>query len=315
MTFSSAVHQAGRAAARLCSIVLIAGFAAAPAFSQDYGDTPYVPTPQNVVDKMLEVARVGPKDYVIDLGSGDGRMVITAAKKYGARGFGVDLDRQLVKKANLLAAWAGVADRARFYARDLFETDMRQATVVTIYLLPEVNLMVRPKLLATLKPGTRIVSHDYNMGEWTPDLSFMLDAPDKPVGRDHRSKVFYWVVPATVSGKWRWQLASEAGPRDFELALDQNFQNIEGTLSAGGHKTAITNAKLDGAQISFSAAVNEGGTSLHYRFSGRIGDDAIEGRVHVARDQAEQELAWKAARIEARKPAHMFLPPPEPPRE
>jgi protein-L-isoaspartate O-methyltransferase len=174
----------------------IAGLACAllafalPAPAQDYGDTPYVQTPQNVVDRMLEVAKVGPTDYVIDLGSGDGRMVITAAKKYGARGFGVDLDKRLVALSNKNAAKAGVADRVRFYERDLYETDVSPATVLTIYLLPEVNLMVRSRLLTMLKPGTRMVSHDYDFGEWTPDLAFEMDAPGKTVGRGERSKVF-----------------------------------------------------------------------------------------------------------------------------
>src|SRR5512134_925927 len=118
---------------------------AAAAGAQDYGDTPYVQTPQNVVDRMLEVAKVGPKDYVIDLGSGDGRMIITAAKKHGARGFGVDLDRRLVALSNRLATKAGVADRAVFYERDIYQTDLSPASVVTIYLLPEVNLMMRPR--------------------------------------------------------------------------------------------------------------------------------------------------------------------------
>src|SRR3977135_3414267 len=161
--FNSAVCAPALAALLVASLLIV------PARAQDYGDTPYVQTPQNVVDKMLEVAKVGPADYVIDLGSGDGRMVITAAQKYGARGFGVDLDRRLVELANKRAASASVADRAVFYERDLYETDLAAASVVTIYLLPEVNLMVRPKLLATLKPGTRVVSHDYNMGDWPPD--------------------------------------------------------------------------------------------------------------------------------------------------
>src|SRR3954467_11070783 len=177
-----------------------------PLHAQDFGDTPYVQTPQNVVERMLQVAKVGPADYVIDLGSGDGRMIITAAQKYGARGFGVDLDRRLVELANKRAASAGVADRAAFYERDLYETDLSQASVITISLLPEVNLMVRPKLLSTLKPGTRIVSHDYGMGEWPPDEQMILDAPDKPVGRDKKSKVFFWVVPANAAGKWRWDV-------------------------------------------------------------------------------------------------------------
>src|SRR3954468_5304347 len=157
--------------AALAGALLLAALVGGRALAQDYGDTPYVQTPQNVVDRMLEVAQVGPKDFVIDLGSGDGRMVITAAQRYGARGFGVDLDRRLVTLSNRNAAKAGVADRAVFYERDIYETDLSPASVVTIYLLPEVNLMMRPKLLEMLKPGTRIVSHDYGMGDWTPDLS------------------------------------------------------------------------------------------------------------------------------------------------
>ena len=314
MIFGMAVPKAGCVAARLSGVFLIAGFISAPACAQDYGDTPYVPTPQNVVDKMLEVAKVGPKDYVIDLGSGDGRMIITAAKKYGARGFGVDLDKQLVKRANGLAAKSGVADRAKFYARDLYDTDVSPATVVTIYLLPEVNLMVRPKLLATLKPGTRIVSHDYDMGEWPPDLALTLDAPDKPVGRDRKSKVFYWVVPAKASGKWRWQLALEGRTRDYELALNQSFQNIQGVLSADGVKVAIEEARLSGTQVSFSATINQNGAAVRHTFSGRIAGDAIKGQAQIMRGAAAEQLAWKAARAESWAPAHASLKPPPAPQ-
>lgn len=188
---------------RACGTLVAACCAFAGAVqAQDFGDTPYVQTPINVVKAMLETAKVGPRDFVIDLGSGDGRMVIMAAKEYGARGFGVDHDVRLVQLANANAAKEGVADRAVFYARDLYKTDVHRATVMSIYLLPEVNLMVRPKLLRELKPGTRIVSHDYDMGEWKPDAQFTIDAPGKPVGRDQVSKVFYWVVPANVTGQW-----------------------------------------------------------------------------------------------------------------
>ena len=185
---------------------------AAAVMAQDFGDTPYVQTPQNVVDAMLKTAKVTAKDYVIDLGSGDGRLVITAAKRHGARGFGVDLDKRLVQLANENAAKAGVADRAKFYARDLFETDLSPASVITIYLLPEVNLMARSKLLA-LAPGTRIVSHDYGIGDWLPDAEFEMDAPGKPVGRSQKSKVLYWVVPDQVAGRWLWQIDDGGKPR------------------------------------------------------------------------------------------------------
>jgi protein-L-isoaspartate O-methyltransferase len=295
---------------QLVCALLTAAFAAAPAFTQDYGDTPYVQTPQNVVDKMLEIAKVGPGDYVIDLGSGDGRMVITAAKKYGARGFGVDLDRRLVALSNKNAAKAGVADRAKFYARDLYETDVSPATVLTIYLLPEVNLMVRARLLATLKPGTRMVSHDYDFGEWPPDLSLVMDAPGKSVGRDQKSKVFYWVVPGTASGKWRWQLAVDGKAQDFELDINQNFQKISGTLAVGDRKVGIEDARLVGEQISFTAVMESGGAPLRYAFSGRIINHAISGEARITRGQAVSQSSWNAARTELRKPAHVGLPPP-----
>jgi hypothetical protein len=146
------------------------------------GDVVYVPTPQVVVDEMLKMAKVGPKDYLIDLGSGDGRIVITAAKRLGAQGFGVDLDQYLLKIANANAAKEGVTDRARFVEQNLFETDLSPATVISSYLLPEMNRKLRPKLLG-LKPGTRIVAHDYSMGQWTADEEKNADRPGKDRGR------------------------------------------------------------------------------------------------------------------------------------
>jgi hypothetical protein len=277
--------------------------------AQDYGDTPYVQTPQNVVDKMLEVAKVGPKDFVIDLGSGDGRMVITAAKKYGARGFGVDLDRRLVTLANRLAAKAGVADRAVFYERDIYQTDVSPASVVTIYLLPEVNLMMRPILLSHLKPGTRVVSHDYDMGEWPPDQSFTLDVPDKPVGRDKKSKVFYWVVPGRASGRWMWQSSLDGAPRSFELAINQNFQTIDGTLKADGKTVPIEDAKLVGDRVSFVAKLGENGA--RYEFTGQLVNNEIDGTARLQRAGAPaREQPWSAARTELWEPRHATLPPP-----
>ena len=290
-------------------LLLGAALAACPGIAQDFGDTPYVQTPQNVVDRMLQVAHVGPADYVIDLGSGDGRMVITAAKKYGARGFGVDLDRRLVGLANRLAARAGVGDRAVFYERDLYETDLTAASVVTIYLLPEVNLMVRPKLLATLKPGTRIVSHDYHMGEWPPDQQMVLDAPDKPVGRDKTSKVFFWVVPANAAGKWRWQLPVMGKPADFQLVVAQNFQAITGNVTLDGSSLPIVNARLSGEDISFT--LTDPRDASRYDFAGRIAGQNITGTVRVAGPKAQRQLEWNAARVELGVPAHALLKRPQ----
>ena len=279
--------------------------AAGGALAQDFGDTPYVQTPMSVVERMLQMAHVGPRDYVIDLGSGDGRLVITAAKKFGARGFGVDLDRRLVDLANRNAARAGVRDRAVFYERDIYETDLTAATVVTTYLLPEVNLMLRPTLLATLKPGTRIVTHDYDMGEWQPDEQIVMDVPDKPVGRDKRSKVFYWVVPGNAAGKWRWELLLGGKPAVFEMTLTQNFQKIAGSASVDGRALVLDNARLSGDEMTFELADARDGA--RYEFAGRIIAHALSGNVRVRGAAAQSQLGWDATRVELGTPAHTLL--------
>jgi hypothetical protein len=287
------LHRVRRSGA-LCAFSALCLFAAgAPA--QDFGDTPYVQTPSNVVKAMLETAKVGPKDYVVDLGSGDGRMVITAAKDYGARGFGVDHDARLVRLANANAAKEGVADRAVFYAKDLYKTDIHRATVMSIYLLPEVNLMVRPKLFRELKPGTRIVSHDYDMGEWKPDAQFTLDAPGKPVGRDQVSKVFYWVVPANVTGEWAASVRAQAKPQEITLKLAQKFQFAEGSIESGEAQAKLEDVKLVGAQLSFKALLPDGtGRGTVHEFTGRVVGDSIEGTVKS--EPNARASAWRARR-------------------
>jgi tRNA G37 N-methylase Trm5 len=151
-------------------------------------EVPYVPTPNNVVEEMLKVANVGKDDVVYDLGCGDGRIVITAAQKYGARGVGVDINPDRIKESNENAQKAGVADRVRFLQQDLFETDLREATVVTLYLLPDVNRRLRPKMFQELKPGTRVVSHAFDMGEWNPEK--VIKVP----GADRERTIYYWVI-------------------------------------------------------------------------------------------------------------------------
>jgi SAM-dependent methyltransferase len=158
-------------------------------------DVPFVVTPDNVTREMLKLADVKAGDFVIDLGSGDGRIVIVAAQHFGARGLGVEIVPELVEKSRDNARRAGVGDRVEFRVQDLFATDLSPATVITMYLLPEVNLQLRPKLLA-LKPGTRIVSHDWDLGDWKPDRVITVDAPDKPIGREKRSRLYLWTVPA-----------------------------------------------------------------------------------------------------------------------
>jgi len=269
--------------------------------AQDFGDTPYVQTPANVVKAMLDTAKVGPKDFVIDLGSGDGRMVITAAKEYGARGFGVDHDARLVRLANANAAKAGVSDRAMFYARDLYKTDVQRATVMSIYLLPEVNLMVRPKLLRELRPGTRVVSHDYDMGEWKPDLAFALDAPGKPVGRDPVSKVFYWVVPANVTGDWNVTVRSGTPPQAYVVKLAQKFQIAAGAIEAGAKRVSLEGVKLVGPRFSFKAVLPDAaGKPVTHEFSARVADDSMEGTLRL--EGSSRSIAWRAHRTGGKMP-------------
>jgi ribosomal protein L11 methylase PrmA len=152
-------------------------------------DVPYVPTREPVVDEMLKMANVGKNDVLYDLGSGDGRIPITAAKRFGTRGVGVDIDPERIKEARENATKAGVSDRVKFFQQDLFETDIKEATVVTLYLLPDINLKLRPKLLSDLKPGTRVVSHNYDMGDWKPLKTTTVKLPDG----EHT--VYFWVIP------------------------------------------------------------------------------------------------------------------------
>src|SRR5687767_4877625 len=188
-------------------------------------DVPYVPTPQNVVEAMLDLAKVGPDDFVIDLGSGDGRIVITAAKKYGARGFGVELDGALVADARREAERQGVKERAQFLAQNLFITDIDRATVITSYLFPRINLQLRPRIFSEVKPGTRVVSHEFDFGNWKADAHVKVPVPNKRYGPPS-SDVYLWIVPANAAGRWRWQFAGEAGT--FEVTLAQTFQMLEG---------------------------------------------------------------------------------------
>ena len=190
-----------------------------------------------------------------------------------------------------------------FYERDLHQTDVSPATVMSIYLLPEVNLMIRTRLLATLKPGTRVVSHDYGMGKWLPDHQEDIAAPGKTVGIGEKSKIFYWVVPGKAAGRWRWQLAPEGRPADFELVLQQNFQMIEGTLTTARRRSAKVESRLVGETIAFKAELG----GAQYEFSGRISGDAIEGKARVTARGRTLELPWNAKRVESWDARHAKL--------
>ena len=259
--------------------VRVAIAAAAPALDVP---TPYLPSTQVAVDEMLRLAAVGPRDVVVDLGSGDGRIVIAAAKLFGARGFGVDIDEKLVALANDNARAAGVAERARFYHRDIFATDIREATVVTLYLLSSLVNRLRPKLLAELRPGTRIVAHDYGIDGWKPDRVVTI------------SKTFYlYVVPAHVAGKWQLDAALPAGSRGFELELTQKLQEIRGGARVTGGYLPLFEARLDGDRIAFVLVDDQ----QSHHFDGRVNGNLIEGTVKSGSGSAQVENRWRATRV------------------
>lgn len=239
-----------------------------PRVGQEGKDVVWVPSPQAVVNKMLDMAKVTPKDYVIDLGSGDGRTVITAAKR-GVKALGIEYNPDMVELSKRNAAKEGVGDKATFQKADLFESDFSQATVITMFLLPDINLKLRPKIL-DLKPGTRIASNTFTMGDWAADET-------STVNGDCISycTALLWIVPAKVAGTWH--LA------EGELSLKQTFQIISGTLKSGNVLTPITNARLRGDQISFTAGKAQ--------YTGRVNGNAMEGTVKDGSDSK-----WRATR-------------------
>ncbi len=280
----------------LCIVALLAVPVGARA-QEGAGDVVYVPTPQVVVEEMLRMAKVGAKDFIIDLGSGDGRMVITAAKKFGARGFGVDLDKVLLKVSNESAQREGIADRARFVEQNLFETDLSQATVITTYLLPEMNERLRPKIL-NLEPGTRVVAHDYNMGEWYPDAQKTLDVPEKTVGNPGKSYIYFWIVPAKIGGRWQSQLKTGAQPEKWEFDFEQRFQMFDGVAIGGGQKIKMRTAKLEGDQLRFGFSAKAGDSVVRHEFRGTVKGDVIEGALKLGDGAGQKDLPWSAKLVQ-----------------
>ncbi len=265
---------------------------------QGVGDVVYVPTPQVVVNRMMTMARVGPADYVIDLGSGDGRQLITAVARFGAKGGqGFDLDEELLRQATANAKMKGVSDRVIFIRRNMFETDISAASVITLYLLPSLNLKLRPKLLAELRPGSRIVSHDYSMGDWQAEESVTMQVPEKQVGTPGVSYVYLWIVPANVSGNWQWKLPSG---QTVEASVQQTFQNLDvrGTV-VGGKPINVTLTTLRAEDVRISAVIDIGGRTLRHDFVGRVRGDAIEGTVRLF-DKVESSSSWAAVRTGGR---------------
>jgi len=204
-------------------------------------EVPFIVTPDNVTLAMLNLAKVGSEDYVIDLGSGDGRIVLTAAKRFGARGLGVEIVPELVEKSRAAARNMNIENRAHFREQDLFKTDLSPASVVTMYLLPAVNLQLRPRLLA-LAPGTRVVSHDWDMGDWLPDRTLTVAVPDKAVGKEKVSRIHLWIVPAAVQGAW-----CASGSR---LEITQRFQTFSAALTAAASPVPfVFDGRIEGSTL------------------------------------------------------------------
>ena len=247
-----------------------AGTAYEPEVGQSGKDVVWVPTPQSLVNKMLDLAKVTPADFVIDLGSGDGRTVITAAKR-GIRALGIEYNPDMVALSQRNASKEGVSDKATFMKADLFETDFAQATVITMFLLPDINLKLRPKIL-DLKPGTRIVSNSFTMGEWQHDRSVNATEGE---GCQSYCTAYLWIVPAKVDGNWKLP--------EGELTIKQTFQMITGTLKTAGKSTAIK-GRMSGDQITFKAGDAE--------YRGRVAADGMKGTIKARSSSGE----WRATR-------------------
>lgn len=265
------------------------------ALSLDYGqkikrDVPYVPTPPEVVQEMLKMAEVQKDDILYDLGCGDGRIVITAAKEIGTRGIGVDIDPKRIKESWENAKKAKVEDLVEFRIENLFETDFSQATVITLYLLRSINLELRPKLFATLKPGTRIVSHDFSMHTWKPDKQTQVMA-----NYDYHW-IYFWIIPANVSGTWHVQFHRQDGVTRYMMSIDQRFQKFEGNLTRGGLPIPLINTDLQGASISFSMEQIAMNGPITWIFTGNVLDQSMEGEVYAQRGARILRGTWRAQR-------------------
>jgi len=250
-------------------------------------DVFFAPTPQKVVETMLEMAGVNEKDVVYDLGCGDGRFVITAAKKFGARGVGVDIDPKRVEESTRNAEEQGVSNRVRLIEDDLFETDIREATVITLYLLNDLNLKLRPKLLSELRPGGRVLSYAFDMGDWKPDKE----------GSDQGDGLYYWVIPAKVAGTWQWSLDGLDVKQQYQLQLVQKYQEIKGTVRFEGKEAKFLQPKLDGDQVSFEVISEYQGQSVRMKFNGRVSGDTLTGSVDIQGSSFKGTQVWSATRL------------------
>jgi hypothetical protein len=268
----------------IAAIALVAAGTACAADLTPMKDAgPYVPSPQSVVSDMLRYADVSDKDFLIDLGSGDGRIVRTAAKIFGARGFGVEIKEDLVRQANEAAAKEGIAERVKFVKADLFKTDISQATVITMYLLPDTVNLLKDKFLSELKPGTRIVSHDYPLTGWIPEKYVQMDLEDKvQISGVTTTLIYLYIVPAKVAGKWEAKMPPAVSRQPATLQLKQQLTRVSGSLRVDGKDVPLEEVKLRGDKLTFRLAGRKG------EFSGVVKGNAIEGKV-------DGKAPWTAA--------------------
>jgi hypothetical protein len=247
---------------------------------------PYVPSPQSVVADMLRYADVNAKDFLIDLGSGDGRIVLTAAKVFGARGFGVEIKEDLVKRANESAKNQGLADRVKFMKQDLFKTDISQASIITMYLLPDTVNLLKDKFLTELKPGTRIVSHDYPLTGWIPEKYVQMDLEEKvQISGVTTTLIYLYVVPAKVAGNWTVRMPPAVSRAPATLSLRQQLTRVSGSARIDGQDVALEDVILRGDKLSFRFAGRKG------EFTGQVRGNAIEGMF----ESGGNKSAWSAA--------------------
>jgi SAM-dependent methyltransferase len=256
---------------------------------------PFVVTPSSAVERMLALAQVGPDDTVLDLGSGDGRIVIEAVKRHGARGLGIEMNPRLVALSRTNAQREGVAGRARFEQGDALATELSQASVVTLYLGPELNEKLLPRILATMRPGSRVVSHDFALANWTPDRVERFQAPEKNNGRGGESVVMLWIVPVNAAGRWRGHVGEGAARRTLELSIAQQYQYVEAALHGNEGRVGLR-ASLAGDRITFEIPSNA--HALTGKASARVDGDVMKGS-WTAAGEAEA-VAFEARRVSAR---------------
>jgi len=272
----------------------VAGTAGAQSWAWDDGTTPFVVSPPEVVERMLRLAEPKAAERLVDLGSGDGRIVIEAARRFGTRGLGVEIDPSLVARARANARQAGVDALAKFVVQDLFETDLRGVDIVTMYLLPDVNLKVMPRLLQDLKPGARVVSHDYGMGAWTPDELIELTVPEKPVGPAGRTRILLWLIPANAQGDWTSDLPGAGG--EWTFRIKQQYQKLEADAQVAGRQMMVRGSRLRGEELKLVVTGNLDGRVRNLLFRGLLRGDRIDGEVTISDGEDGTTRSWTATR-------------------